>query len=387
MDCEALQQLLHNGEDSRHQFKVQFESIDKLAVEISAFANSQGGRLVIGVTDHGDVRGIEKAELSRLNNWISNATSQKIEPPIFVTTEIVSCENKRVLIIDVPRGHHKPYAVNKSEFWVKNGADKRRATREELLRLMQASGSVYADEVLTNSTLDEFDRDAFARFYKAYYQEPLEELVIPLPQLLENFKLAEAERLTLAGLLLFGKHVEFTKPQFGVKATYYETSDLFRDKEDIGGTLTQQFTGAVAFIERNLRRVQKNADFNSPGMLEIPLPVIKEVIANALVHRDYFLNTSIFVNLDASKVEVCSPGVLPNTVTIENIKSGIHMERNPILLSYMAKDPLFGYTGRGSGIPRILRICQENELEVEFKNDTLKNQFTVTILRKLSAAG
>jgi predicted HTH transcriptional regulator len=339
------------------------------------------------VTDHGDVRGIEKAELSRLNNWISNATSQKIEPPIFVTTEIVSCENKRVLIIDVPRGHHKPYAVNKSEFWVKNGADKRRATREELLRLMQASGSVYADEVLTNSTLDEFDRDAFARFYKAYYQEPLEELVIPLPQLLENFKLAEAERLTLAGLLLFGKHVEFTKPQFGVKATYYETSDLFRDKEDIGGTLTQQFTGAVAFIERNLRRVQKNADFNSPGMLEIPLPVIKEVIANALVHRDYFLNTSIFVNLDASKVEVCSPGVLPNTVTIENIKSGIHMERNPILLSYMAKDPLFGYTGRGSGIPRILRICQENELEVEFKNDTLKNQFTVTILRKLSAAG
>jgi predicted HTH transcriptional regulator len=335
MGYTTLRQLLDNGEDSRHQFKVQCNSIDQLAVEISAFANSQGGLLLVGVTDTGDIRGIGKEELSQLNSWISNATFQKIEPPLFVATKVIPCEDTRVLIVNVPRGDNKPYAVNKNEFWVKNGADKRRATREELVRLIQASGNLYADETLTNSTLEAFDLKAFEQFYNTYYHDQLDEIDIPLPQLLENFKLAKGELLTLAGLLIFGKHVEFARPQFGIKATYYESNESFRDKEDIGGTLSEQFKRAAAFIERNLHRVQVSDDFNSPGVLEIPGPVLKEVIANAIVHRDYFLNTSIFVNMDAVKVEVVSPGVLPNTVTIENIRYGIHMERNPIILSHI----------------------------------------------------
>ena len=146
MDCIELSQILDNGEDTKHQFKQDFNSIDKLAAEISAFANSQGGLIIVGVSDIGEIIGINKEEISRLNQWLSNATSQKIDPPIFVSTEILKCDDKRILIINIPLGTSKPYAVNKSEFWVKNGADKRRATREELFRLMQASSLISADE-------------------------------------------------------------------------------------------------------------------------------------------------------------------------------------------------------------------------------------------------
>lgn len=118
------------------------DSINALAAEIGAFANSEGGKIIIGVSDNGEVVGIDN--INRLNQMISNAASSKLEPPINVITENVIYNDKLVVILNLPRGENKPYAANRTDYWIKVGADKRRATREELRRLMQASGSVYA---------------------------------------------------------------------------------------------------------------------------------------------------------------------------------------------------------------------------------------------------
>ena len=181
MDIRQLKDRLQAGEDSGHQFKETFTSIDHLAVEVSAFANSQGGTIIVGVNDHGEVTGLDGEDIRKLNQWISNATAQKIEPPIFVSTQTMLLEpcpersrrKRAVLIIEVPRGSHKPYCVNKSEFWVKSGADKRRATREELFRLMQASSRLFADEMLTDAPVEELDVLWLARYYQATFGEAL----------------------------------------------------------------------------------------------------------------------------------------------------------------------------------------------------------------------
>jgi len=136
---ENFIESLKKGEDTNRQFKEKINSIDKLAVEISAFANTNGGEIYLGVDDNAVIKGLSGDDIKRLNLWISNATSQKIEPLLFVQTKIVLSDEKKVMIITVPLGSNKPYSVNKSEFWVKNGADKRRASREELFRLMQSS--------------------------------------------------------------------------------------------------------------------------------------------------------------------------------------------------------------------------------------------------------
>lgn len=385
MDIQSLKDRLQAGEDSRHQFKENFASIDHLAVELSAFANSQGGILIIGVDDRGDVTGLEGEDVRRLNQWIANATAQKIEPPLFVSTQTVLVEQQVLLLVEVLRGPHKPYCVNKSEFWVKNGADKRRATREELFRLMQDSSRLYADEMLTDLSVEDMDMLWFARYYQATFGEALSEVEVGRETLLENLKLAHDGRLTLAGLLLFGKEVSRHKPQFGIKGTVYLTPDEFRDKEDMGGHLFEQHKRGVDFILRNLHRGPSGKDFNAPGEIEIPAAAIKEVVANALMHRDYFIDSSVFINLFDDRVEVSSPGVLPNTVTVENIKLGIHLERNPILLSFAAKDAEFGYTGRGSGIPRILRLCRERAVPVTLVNDVKRVAFRVIFGRPSSA--
>jgi len=175
---EILKESLEKGEDSFRQFKEKFTSIDKLAVEISAFANSNGGYIYVGVDDNNKVKGLSSDDIKRLNLWISNATSQKIEPPLFVETSIVLEHGKKILIITVPRGTHKPYSVNKSDFWVKNGADKRRASREELFRLMQSSNRLYADEMSTDTGIDGFDFFYFSEFYRMAYGESLEDINI-----------------------------------------------------------------------------------------------------------------------------------------------------------------------------------------------------------------
>jgi ATP-dependent DNA helicase RecG len=387
MKCNELLKILRRGEDSYHQFKENFNSIDQLAVEISAFANSDGGKLIVGVADDGTIAGLERDQLERLNQWISNATSTKIEPPLFVRTEVLLCKTARVLVVEVPRGSNKPYAVNKTEFWVKTGADKRRATREELFRLMQSSHLLFADELETEATLDDFDFEYFNKFYQQHYEEALGRAGVSRERLLENLKLATEDYLTLAGLLLFGRKPEARKPQFGITATYFvgqdAAADQYLDSEKIPGKLSEQFRLATDFVKRNLRKIQGGRNFNAPPIIEIPLEAFAEAIGNAIVHRDYFINSPIFIHLFEDRIEIISPGTLPNTVTEENIKYGVHIERNPTILSFLEKDPAFRYSGRGTGIPRMIKKCREADIKFQLINDKDKQQFRVVFHRNV----
>lgn len=386
MDCIELLDILERGEDSYHQFKRNFNSIDNLAVEISAFANTDGGIIVVGVSNDGNLIGLSKDDIERLNQWISNATIAKIDKPIFVKTEILMCEDKRILIIYVPRGRNKPYAVNRTDVWVKAGSDKRRAPIEEVLRLAQTTGLLFADEMETEATIEDFDLDFFERKYKEFYEEELENSEIPFEKLLENLKFLKNDQLTLAGLLICGKNPEKYLPQFGIKATYYDGNEVsennYRDKEDFRGKLIDIYRMGISFIKRNLKRVQRTNNFNAPGELEIPEDAFTEILANAIIHRNYFISAPIQINIFDNRLEIISPGNLPNTVNEENIKFGIHIERNPIILSFMEKDPEFNYTGRGSGIPRVIKITKKFQINVNFIDDKLRQQFTVVFDRK-----
>ncbi|MBA7616851.1 hypothetical protein ES703_24151 [subsurface metagenome] len=386
VDCIELLEILDGGEDTTHQFKSNFDSIDKLAVEICAFVNTDGGMIIIGVSDTGELVGLSKEEVHRLNQWISNATTNKLDKQIIVKTEVLVCERKRVLIIYVPRGSNKPYAFNRIDVWVKHGADKRRAPIEEVLRLAQTSGLLFADEAETEATITEFDENFFKERFKGIYTEELENTGIPFTNLLTNIKLLKNEHLTLAGLLLFGKRSERFRPQFIIKTTYFDGSDIsvqnYIDKEEIQGKLIDQFKKGKDFVRRNLKNQQAGQGFNAPGKLEIPEEAFSEITANAIVHRNYYINAPIQIHLFNDRLEINSPGNLPNTIDEENIKFGVHMERNPTILSFLEKDIEFRYTGRGSGIPRALKLCEKEGVEINFIDDRATQQFKVIFMRK-----
>jgi len=221
MDTIGLIELIEKGEDSETQFKERLDSIDSLATEICAFSNSNGGNILVGVSDDGEIIGLSIEDVKKLNQWVSNACSQKIDPQVSVTTQNIKYIAKIVMIINVPMGTNKPYMANGKDIWVKVGSDKRRAKREEIQRLLQSSGHLYADEMpVDNTNLSDLDLDLFKSFYENRTDEKFEDIDIHLEKVMSNLKLMANGKLTLAGLLVFGKKPEERKPQFHNKSSF-----------------------------------------------------------------------------------------------------------------------------------------------------------------------
>lgn len=381
METTELIDLLSRGEDSRQQFKTDINNADALAAEIVAFSNTAGGRIFIGVNDDGSVRGLSGADVARLNMLIANVASQVVRPAVNPLTENVPHPAGTVLVLSIAEGVNKPYMDKNGAIWVKNGSDKRRATsREELQRLFQQAGLVHADETpVAGLSAGDVDLPYFETFFEQQFGEPLAQHNQPLPQLLTNMNLMNQGQLNVAGGLLFAKSPHYALPAFVVKAVAFVGTQIederYIDSRDIAGKLADVFQQTLGFIVANTRAAQGEQGFNSQGQPEIPRIVWEELVANALIHRDYFVSAPIRVLVFADRVEIISPGHLPNNLTIENIKAGNSNMRNPILASFAAK--LLPYRGLGSGLLRSLRAWPQ----IELIDDRAGNLFKAIVAR------
>jgi ATP-dependent DNA helicase RecG len=377
MTQQELLENIHAGEDSQTQFKSDITNADSLAAEMVAFSNFRGGTIYIGVEDNGNVSGIPRKETGRVNQLISNSAS-----PIAVQTVNVSLDNGNIVIlIRVPEGLDKPYFDKNGVIWLKNGSDKRRInSKEELQRLFQSADLIHADEVPTEADISKLDKAYFARFLTSYYQQDLPDDAEQMKNMLNNMGLAVGNNLNLAGLLLFAKSPQFIKPTFICKAIHFPGNDIsvdnYLDSEDFEGNIEDQFKGVMAFVLRSLQKRQSGQGVNALGMPEIPKIVFEELIANALIHRDYFVSAPIRLFVYADRIELISPGHLPNHLTISKIEAGNSNIRNQILASFAFKG-ILPYRGLGTGIRRALSDWPN----ITFVDDRDGNQFKVTVFR------
>ncbi|MCL2877004.1 MAG: putative DNA binding domain-containing protein [Betaproteobacteria bacterium] len=381
METTELIDLLSRGEDSCRQFKENFTNADNLAAEIVAFSNTAGGKIFIGVQNDGSVLGLLGADIDRLNQLISNSASQNVRPAVNPFTVNVPHPNGTVMVVSIPEGVSKPYMDRSGAIWVKNGSDKRRATsREELQRLFQQAGLVHADETLVAGLgASDVDMPYFETFFEQQFGEQLTGHSQPLQQLLTNMNLMNQGQLNVAGSLVFAKAPQYALPAFIVKAVAFVGNQIederYIDSRDIIGKLADVFQQTLGFIVANTRAAQGEQGFNSQGQAEIPRIVWEELIANALIHRDYFISAPVRVLVFADRVEIISPGHLPNNLTIENIKAGNSNMRNPILASFAAK--LLPYRGLGSGLLRAIRAWPH----IELVDDLAGNLFKAIVAR------
>jgi predicted HTH transcriptional regulator len=192
----------------------------------------------------------------------------------------------------------------------------------------------------------------------------------------------ETGQLTLSGLLLLSKSIQRYRPVFTIKGVSFVGNSVatteFRDKlpdREVEGNLMKQYEASISFINRNLKTVQVEKEFNSAGQLEIPLEVFVETLTNAFIHRDYYINSPIRLFIFDNRIEIHSPGILPDSVTEETIKQGISVPRNQLLFDN-AKH-LLPYTGIGSGIIRAMKSYDK----ILFQNNIDTEEFVITILR------
>jgi len=241
-----IQKEISLGEDSSRQFKVKLNNPVHIAVEMCAMSNSFGGTIYIGVNDNCTIEGLSHEEIRKYNSWIADAASQLIRPAIYPQTHVVSIDEKMILLVEVSEGTSKPYQDNKGIFWMKTGSDKRAASPQELMRLFQKNAQLGLDELSTSVFIDNTDLPKFYSFFKQTKGIEFPTSELSLEQVLSNMNLAKDGKLTLAGLLLFGKNPQTTKPFCLIRAIHFPgneiSDDLFIDKRDCTGTIIKQFT-------------------------------------------------------------------------------------------------------------------------------------------------
>ena len=383
MKKEEIEALIAQGEDSRVQFKVAPIGVSKLATELTAFTNSEGGIILFGVSDIGEVVGLDKEQRKCLDNELSNACNDNVRPPVYPRTEFHTIDGKVILAVYVSEGVSKPYADKSGNFWVKAGPDKRRVTaREELQRMLQRSLLIHADELpVDNSKFSDIDLYHFGEFLEKNYAIPASDVLTPgkvdIPQLLTNLGFASGTQLTLAGVMLFGKTPQRFLPLNMVKCVAFVGNEIsgsqYRDSEDFTGTIRDMYKSTMAFIMRNLRHEQRGQDFNSIGIPQVPEGAISELIANMFLHRDYFVASPWRVLMFDDRIEIHSPGRLPNHQDIAKIKAGVSVARNSIIFTFATKE--IPYRGLGSGIKRALELYPN----IEFENRVDVEDFVATV--------
>jgi len=222
---------------------------------------------------------------------------------------------------------------------------------------------MYLDESPTSAPVSSdgpnktIESSNFKEFYESSRGKSFDSEGISIEKAFENMNLAKEGHLTLAGLLLFGLKPQRFKPFCLIRAVRVYGTEIsevaFQDKNDCVGTLSQQFDAAMFFIKNNLHRMQVGEGFNQPGVLEINERALEEAVVNALLHRDYAINAVIRTLVFDDRVEIISPGSLPNHLTVANIINGNSVIRNPTIVSFATK--MLPYSGIGSGIARILK--------------------------------
>ena len=406
---DILKQI-NAGEVSGVQFKERILDKYDIACELVAFSNSHGGKLVVGIKDKtGETNALSYSEVQETTNLLSDIASENVVPSILIKIDTVEVEDGYLIVATVKEGLNKPYHDNKGIVWVKNGADKRKVfDNAELAEMMTDCGSFAPDEAgVRDATVNDLDATTIKQFLGNRFDRVLEKKGLTgdafneasldmicsaiakghdCEKILRNLRFIRPDgTLTVAAMLLFGKYTQRWMPMMTAKCICFAGNSIggkvFRDKvndADMEGNLLHQYDTIMDFFTRNLHNVQVGDEFNSMGKLEIPYTSLVEFTVNSLVHRSLNMKAPVRIFIFDNRVEIHSPGALPNGLTIDDIKAGTSMPRNMFLFNNAIY--LLPYTGVGSGITRAL----DEGVNVTFMNNDKAQEFVITVWREES---
>ena len=404
---DDILKLINAGEVSGVQFKERILDKYDIACELVAFSNSHGGKLVVGIKDKtGEINALSYSEVQETTNLLSDIASENVVPSILIKIDTVEVEDGNLVVATVKEGLNKPYHDNKGIVWVKNGADKRKVfDNAELAEMMTDCGSFAPDEAgVRDATVNDLDATTIKQFLGNRFERVLEKKGLTgdafneasldmicsaiakghdCEKILRNLRFIRPDgTLTVAAMLLFGKYTQRWMPMMTAKCICFAGNSIggkvFRDKvndADMEGNLLHQYDTIMDFFTRNLHNVQVGDEFNSMGKLEIPYTSLVEFTVNSLVHRSLNMKAPVRIFIFDNRVEIHSPGALPNGLTIDDIKAGTSMPRNMFLFNNAIY--LLPYTGVGSGITRAL----DEDINVTFMNNDKAQEFVITAWR------
>lgn len=399
-----LLEIISNGENSGIEFKRDDIRPEQLAREIVAMVNFQGGRVLLGVDDDGTISGIQRKDSEE---WVMNVIRDKVHPAVLPFYEKIRIDDDTyVAVITFSQGISKPYVMRHSgreEIYIRVGTTSRIATREQQMRLFELGGMFHTEALPVPGTdLDSLDMARLENYLKDIIKDPVipktqAEWISRLSGLGFMTESSDKNYCTIAGLLLFGKSPRRFLRQAGLRVFGFDGKDkeykaLFDEilnapllgrweikdsgKSVIDPGIIERFIDLIKpFISEESDSVDKT--FRREDFWYYPLEAIREVFINALAHRDWTRLVEIEIGSYSDRMEVISPGALPNSMTIDKMIAGQRSPRNPIIMEVLRDYGYVDYRGMGIRTKVIPLMKKQNNIEPYFEatEDYLKTVF------------
>ena len=354
---------IERGETRTVEFKKELpQDSSKWIKTVVAFANGAGGKLLIGVSNKREIIGISQdTDIFALRDKISDTISQMCEPQIMFDIYQESVKDKVLVVVEVFPGNDTPYFIKsmgkENGTFIRLNATTRNADFTTLDELELRKKRRYYDELpmselaVTDSDIEYLCKDFSARAKTTITKESL--LNMHLIQKIENSLVA-----TKAYAIFLGKHDYLSRIQC---ARFKGTERVhFIDKKDFDGPLLEQIDGAYKFVLEHINMAIEINGIVHDEIYELPIQAIRELIINAVIHRNYMMNSSVQVAVYDDRVEISSPGSLYGSLTLQEALSGRSSIRNKIVASVCEK--LNVIEGWGTGLKRIIDFCKEKHV-------------------------
>jgi len=395
MNRTELAELIHNGENSGVEFKRDDVLPERMAKELAALLNFEGGHILLGVENDGTVSGLTR-DPPKAEEWIMEVARTHLRPGAIPFWETLDWGGGKIVgVVSLPAdAPDKPYKAKRGSAWVTQirvGTTSRDATDDEEARLYMQSGRLQYDrKPVVGATLDDLDLRRLANYFRDVRRQGCPEAADRegWERLLANTELMAEDRgrrmPSVAGLLLFGTRPKKYLPQSGITAVAYSGTQKDYDaraRQALAGPLVSllptpephatiypnlpaTFTDGVSAVEAGVieqtldfvrRNIEVAARVDDGGQRQerwdYPLEALREAIVNAVAHRDYTIGvTDVELSIYADRIEIISPGRLPNTVTVDKMRAGYRASRNELV-----KEVLRDYRyieATGLGVPR-----------------------------------
>ena len=404
MNRLELMEIISNGESSGIEFKRDDIRPEQLAREIVAMVNFHGGKILLGVEDDGTISGLKREDSEE---WVMNIIRDKVHPILLPYYEQVRIDEKTfVAVISFPAGVSKPYVLRhagREDVYIRIGSTSQLATREQQMRLFELGGMLHT-ELLPVPRTDFSSLDPVR--LENYLKDIIEDPYLPktpeqwISRLLGLGFMTEADGqryCTIAGLVLFGKSPRTYLKQagirtFGFKSDKKEYKAIFDEILDapLAGRWEVSASGRTlidgGLIEKFIQLLRPFISEEPDGiddhlrrerMWHYPLEAVREVFINALAHRDWTRFIEIEIGSYTDRLEVISPGALPNSMTVEKMIAGQRSPRNPIIMEVLRDYGYVDYRGMGIRTKVLPLMQQQNQTAPVFEatEDYLKTVF------------
>ena len=318
MNPEKLKNIISQGESDKVEFKLSFGV--KAIISINALTNTDGGILLIGVSDKQKIVGVDISKES-IQTWL-NEIKQKTEPSIVPDSKLITIDGKKIVVFSITEFPIKPVAYQ-GRYYTRRNNSNHLLSVDEIVEFRFNSLNRSFDSFGVQTTINELNKVALSRFSELVKETNKFHFTNNLEIDLDKLGLINHGTITRAAELLFGNH------QTTIHLGRFKTTTTIIDDTIIKLPLVLAVEEAMTFIKKNIQvKYEFTGELQRKNRWQYPLQAIREILLNAIIHKNYQDATDVIVKIFDSYIEISNPGSLYGNLSIELLNTDQYLPKH-----------------------------------------------------------